>query len=55
MVTKLTLTQSNLMMGSVLAKIHMVTKQWWQSCDTGEGSVLAKIHMVTKLMNRLKA
>ena len=33
---------------SVLAKIHMVTKQTWLLFRKKECSVLAKIHMVTK-------
>ena len=35
--------------GSVLAKIHMVTKQLSFTSFVTECSVLAKIHMVTKL------
>ena len=49
MVTKLTDLSFLRNLCSVLAKIHMVTKQ---SCDYNkikESSVLAKIHMVTKL------
>ena len=33
---------------SVLAKIHMVTKQTRRTLKDFKGSVLAKIHMVTK-------
>ena len=36
---------------SVLAKIHMVTKQQALSSKIHESSVLAKIHMVTKLVH----
>ena len=36
-------------MGSVLAKIHMVTKLAWLTPVLIASSVLAKIHMVTKL------
>ena len=34
--------------GSVLAKIHMVTKPFHMLLQWTPGSVLAKIHMVTK-------
>ena len=34
--------------GSVLAKIHMVTKLHFETLLRGLRSVLAKIHMVTK-------
>ena len=37
---------------SVLAKIHMVTKQIEGMCKIWNGSVLAKIHMVTKHNNK---
>ena len=35
---------------SVLAKIHMVTKQMEEQLQNDTCSVLAKIHMVTKLL-----
>ena len=37
--------------GSVLAKIHMVTKHYSVILTVFPSSVLAKIHMVTKLCN----
>ena len=49
MVTKLTGIVGAIRDGSVLAKIHMVTKQTRGYIGFYEGSVLAKIHMVTKL------
>ena len=49
MVTKLTGIVGALREGSVLAKIHMVTKHYTNGMSVRYGSVLAKIHMVTKL------
>ena len=49
MVTKLYHTGEAGYASSVLAKIHMVTKQGIQNAWSGLSSVLAKIHMVTKL------
>ena len=48
MVTKLLCLLTHCLMGSVLAKIHMVTKQDMGGNRYWQGSVLAKIHMVTK-------
>ena len=49
MVTKLKVNWLFYSMGSVLAKIHMVTKPLDVAVKLYLGSVLAKIHMVTKL------
>ena len=48
MVTKLVNVLVVFSIGSVLAKIHMVTKLGLYAYKTRVGSVLAKIHMVTK-------
>ena len=48
MVTKLCSEYNNLAVGSVLAKIHMVTKHSGRGFANFLSSVLAKIHMVTK-------
>ena len=48
MVTKQRLVKSFFYFCSVLAKIHMVTKQGHRSVLQSLCSVLAKIHMVTK-------
>ena len=48
MVTKLMLRALYGVHGSVLAKIHMVTKPSSFPFDNSDCSVLAKIHMVTK-------
>ena len=48
MVTKLFHELGNGRKGSVLAKIHMVTKHNMLNHYDRTGSVLAKIHMVTK-------
>ena len=49
MVTKPERYNAALVLGSVLAKIHMVTKLSVRVIVGLVGSVLAKIHMVTKL------
>ena len=49
MVTKLLICLFIDATGSVLAKIHMVTKQYKLERKGTPRSVLAKIHMVTKL------
>ena len=48
MVTKLIVGNIAINCGSVLAKIHMVTKHGDDELLNYIGSVLAKIHMVTK-------
>ena len=48
MVTKLYCEHMFANGGSVLAKIHMVTKLMWFVLINMQSSVLAKIHMVTK-------
>ena len=48
MVTKLIPSPNLSDAGSVLAKIHMVTKHSSCICSIKPSSVLAKIHMVTK-------
>ena len=51
MVTKLIDIHARHADGYVLAKIHMVTKQAWQTGPAGTSYVLAKIHMVTKRLS----
>ena len=48
MVTKLPKTDAKAQESSVLAKIHMVTKLYYNVIIMMQSSVLAKIHMVTK-------
>ena len=48
MVTKLSSIISFIAFGSVLAKIFMVTKQYYKENSNDKRSVLAKIFMVTK-------
>ena len=48
MVTKLEHNSFCVLLGSVLAKIHMVTKLFGIIAFSVSRSVLAKIHMVTK-------
>ena len=50
MVTKLIVYAIGMVLCSVLAKIHMVTKRNYIQTVKCNSSVLAKIHMVTKLM-----
>ena len=48
MITKLASPPHSALFGSVLAKIHMVTKPLTYGYLQLKSSVLAKIHMVTK-------